>query len=141
MEIAAGFVKPLADSTGLLIKAENSSYTVRIFHDQRRGEQALINPVNNAVKFTEKGGVCLRYGQDNDTVCVSVQDKGIGIKQENMDVLFQTFWQIEAGLPRRYEDTGLGFSISKGLVELMGRFSLCREWRAGDRREKKLATE
>jgi signal transduction histidine kinase len=62
VESVVGLVKPLADSKGLLIKVENSSDTVRIFHDQRRVEQVLINLVNNAVKFTEEGGVCLRYG-------------------------------------------------------------------------------
>lgn len=120
MENVVGLVKPLADAKGLLIRAETSPDGNLIFHDQRRVEQVLINLVNNAVKFTEKGEVCLQCGQADETILVSVRDTGIGIKKEDMGILFETFRQIETGLTRRYEGTGLGLSISKGLVEMMG---------------------
>ena len=92
----------------------------RIFHDQRRVEQVLINLINNAIKFTEKGEICIQCELDPDYLTISVRDTGVGIKAEDMGILFETFRQIESGLTRRYEGTGLGLSISRGLIEMMG---------------------
>ncbi|MDA8125460.1 MAG: ATP-binding protein [Deltaproteobacteria bacterium] len=113
-------VQPLAEKKGLLVKLEVPSASGRIHHDQRRVEQVLINLVNNAVKFTEQGEISIRCDRQNDEVVVTVSDTGIGIKPEDMGILFETFRQIETGLTRRYEGTGLGLSISRRLVELMG---------------------
>jgi signal transduction histidine kinase len=96
MENVVRLVKPLADSKGLLVRVETSPDGNPIFHDRRRIEQVLINLVNNAVKFTEKGEICLQCSQIDETILVSVRDTGICIKKENMGVLFETFRQIEA---------------------------------------------
>ena len=113
-------VQPLAEAKGLLIRVETTPDVNSIFHDQRRVEQVLINLVNNAIKFTEKGEICVQCELDPDYLIISVRDTGVGIKAEDMGILFETFRQIESGLTRRYEGTGLGLSISRGLIEMMG---------------------
>jgi signal transduction histidine kinase len=117
---AVKLVRPLADKKGLPIRVDVDPAVGRVFHDRRRMEQVLINLVNNAVKFTEQGEVAVRCEVQQGETIVRVRDTGIGIKPEDMGLLFETFRQIEAGLTRRYEGTGLGLSISRRLVELMG---------------------
>jgi signal transduction histidine kinase len=113
-------VQPLIHAKGLLIRVETAPTVNGIFHDQRRVEQVLINLINNAIKFTEKGEICVQCELEPDCLIISVRDTGVGIKEEDMSILFETFRQIETGLTRRYEGTGLGLSISRGLVEMMG---------------------
>jgi signal transduction histidine kinase len=113
-------VQPLADTKGLAIRVETAPAANQIFHDQRGVKQILINLINNAIKFTEKGELCVQCELDPNHLTISVRDTGVGIKAEDMSILFETFRQIETGLTRRYEGTGLGLSISRGLVEMMG---------------------
>jgi len=96
--------------------------------DPLRLNQILINLVNNAVKFTEKGEILLRIEllepakNDNDTITLkfSVSDDGIGMNETQLNKLFQSFNQADASTTRKYGGTGLGLSISKELTELMG---------------------
>jgi signal transduction histidine kinase len=113
-------VKPLADTKGLAIRVETAPAVNKIFHDQRGVEQILINLINNAIKFTQKGEIYVQCELGQNHLTISVRDTGVGIKAEDMSILFETFRQIETGLTRRYEGTGLGLSISRGLVEMMG---------------------
>ena len=93
--------------------------------DPYRLSQVLLNLLSNAVKFTEKGTVtieCLVTGQFShlQTVCIKVTDTGIGMEAEFLDQLFLKFSQEDESVARKYGGTGLGMSISKQLVELMG---------------------
>jgi CheY-like chemotaxis protein/nitrogen-specific signal transduction histidine kinase len=100
--------------------------------DVTRLRQILINLLNNAVKFTERGEVVISAAgerlidenRDNSTdlyeLHFAVSDTGIGIPQDRMDRLFQSFSQVDASTTRRYGGTGLGLAISKRLSELMG---------------------
>ncbi len=88
--------------------------------DQRRVEQILINLLNNAIKFTERGEIKVScYRQESKTI-LSVGDTGIGIKPEDMETIFKPFRQIDTGLSRKYEGTGLGLSITRKLITMMG---------------------
>ena len=93
--------------------------------DPTRLRQVIVNLVGNAVKFTSKGGVCIKVGKveedDNQLVAqFSIQDTGIGIPEDRAGRLFESFSQVDASTTRKYGGTGLGLSISKNLAELMG---------------------
>jgi signal transduction histidine kinase/DNA-binding NarL/FixJ family response regulator len=96
--------------------------------DPGRLRQVLLNLIGNAVKFTEAGGVTVKVTRRTDassargTVALrfSVIDTGIGIPAQTLDTLFESFSQVDASITRRYGGSGLGLSICKQMVELMG---------------------
>jgi signal transduction histidine kinase/CheY-like chemotaxis protein len=93
--------------------------------DPLRLGQILINLTNNAIKFTEEGQILvemeLREKTDTEAIIdFAVQDTGIGMTEEQMAKLFQSFSQADTSTTRKYGGTGLGLAISKQLVELMG---------------------
>jgi PAS domain S-box-containing protein len=93
--------------------------------DALRLGQILINFTSNAVKFTETGNVLVRARKLSEsdasvTIGFDVQDTGIGIPAEDFAQLFKPFHQLDTSSTRRFEGTGLGLTISKNLVELMG---------------------
>ena len=97
----------------------------RLVGDPLRLTQVLINLTNNAVKFTERGEIVVAVDMaarsgDKVTLQFSVQDTGIGMSEEQLAQLFQSFSQADSSITRRYGGTGLGLSISKQLVELLG---------------------
>lgn len=92
--------------------------------DPLRLGQVLLNLVNNAIKFTTKGevvvsGQLLEESEDQIRVRFSVTDTGIGLSQEQVGRLFQSFSQADTSTTRQYGGTGLGLAISKQLIELM----------------------
>jgi CheY-like chemotaxis protein len=89
--------------------------------DETKLRQVLINLINNAIKFTSTGHVIVKiaYSNQNSTCYINVEDTGIGISPEEMDLLFQPFVQTRSGR-QKTEGTGLGLPISKKFVELMG---------------------
>jgi len=90
--------------------------------DERRMQQVLGHLVSNAVKFTDPGGharITASLDEAGDLL-VQVTDTGIGIAEENIDRVFEPFTQIEGGLERRFEGTGLGLYLSRALVEAHG---------------------
>ncbi|WP_337075107.1 hybrid sensor histidine kinase/response regulator [Aeromonas veronii] len=91
--------------------------------DPLRLGQVLVNLVNNAIKFTERGEVevCIELANPHPMrIRFGVRDTGIGIAEEKQTQLFQAFTQLEAGNTRKYGGSGLGLNISQRLVELMG---------------------
>jgi signal transduction histidine kinase/CheY-like chemotaxis protein len=93
--------------------------------DAGRIRQVLTNLVGNAVKFTAHGhvltGVRSERGDDRTVhLLVSVEDTGVGVPQDKLDLLFEKFSQVDDSTTRRYGGTGLGLAISKQLVNLMG---------------------
>ncbi len=108
----------------------NPDVPAALIGDPVRLKQILMNLLNNAVKFTEKGEVVLTVSTmiadaadavgTNTLLRFSVRDTGIGIPEDRMDRLFKSFSQVDASTTRRYGGTGLGLVITKRLVELMG---------------------
>lgn len=125
-------VMPLAEKKGLSLVTRVDPEVGSIVSDQRRVEQILINLINNAIKFTEKGFIQVSSHFKDGWIITSVEDTGIGIKPENRDKLFQVFQQIDTGIARKHEGTGLGLSICKRLVEkLGGEIWVESEWETG----------
>jgi PAS domain S-box-containing protein len=94
--------------------------------DVTRIRQILINLLNNAVKFTEQGEVIVAVtadrlvGGERHRIHVTVRDTGIGIPEDRIGRLFESFSQLDPSTTRRYGGTGLGLAISKRLADLMG---------------------
>lgn len=93
--------------------------------DSVKLSQILMNLVSNAIKFTEEGGIKIEVRLQNEKkdkvdLCFIVSDTGIGISQESLDTVFQSFIQENRGINQKYGGTGLGLTITKRLVELMG---------------------
>jgi GAF domain-containing protein/CheY-like chemotaxis protein len=114
------FVRQLAIGKNIQIETHIPPDEEQISIDELRVRQMLINLLNNAVKFTPTGGkVTLEATRDLDRSLLqfNVIDTGIGIAQENMPKLFQSFVQIDSSLSRQYNGTGLGLALVKRLVE------------------------
>ena len=93
--------------------------------DPVRLRQVLTNLVGNAVKFTEKGEVVLHVENDPEThesgcILFRVSDTGIGIPQDRLESIFDSFTQVDTSTTRKFGGTGLGLAICTRLVELMG---------------------
>lgn len=92
-----------------------------IVADQRKLNQILYNLLSNAVKFTPATG-CVEVSavKDGDFIEISVKDTGIGIREEDIQKLFQTFTQLESVYTKGFEGTGLGLALTRQLVEMHG---------------------
>ena len=95
------------------------------FGDPKRLEQILLNLLNNAIKFTDKGEVVFEVHETAKEgvlhhLTLTIKDTGIGMTKETQDQLFKPFTQADASINRRFGGSGLGLSIVKHLVELMG---------------------
>ncbi|MES2150850.1 MAG: MHYT domain-containing protein [Pseudomonadota bacterium] len=110
-----------ARAKGLLVDLRYDPELPACLHgDELRMRQVLTNLLDNAIKFTAAGSVVLAVGRRDDMLHLLVQDTGIGIAPERLAAIFEPFTQADASMTRRYGGTGLGTTISKQLVDLMG---------------------
>jgi PAS domain S-box-containing protein len=143
IERATALVKVLADKKGLALTAHIAPEVGEIVSDRRRVEQIVLNLLNNGIKFTDRGSVTLTAGVVEDfrpspgataqpTVRIAVADTGIGIKAEHLSTLFHPFQQVDSGLTRQHEGTGLGLVICHRLAALLGgAISVASAWSQG----------
>jgi PAS domain S-box-containing protein len=111
---------PLAEQKGLSLTVEIATEVDTLSSDERRIRQVLINLANNAIKFTEKGEVKIVCLKRDSRIEVEIRDSGIGIKDEDIGKLFQPFQQLDTGISRKYEGTGLGLSVCKRILDMLG---------------------
>ncbi|HEX7982141.1 MAG TPA: MHYT domain-containing protein [Duganella sp.] len=110
-----------ARGKGLRIEVDYDAALPAWLHgDQLRMRQVIGNLVDNAIKFTAAGTVTLRARRDDTCLCIDVADTGIGIAPERLQAIFDQFTQADASMTRRFGGTGLGTTISRQLVTLMG---------------------
>ena len=122
--VAAILAEP-AKAKGVSLLVELGEVHGNLVGDPTRLQQALLNYVSNAVKFTEAGSVTLRISileesTESATLRFEVEDSGIGITPEAMARLFCAFEQADNSMTRKYGGTGLGLAITRRLAELMG---------------------
>jgi signal transduction histidine kinase len=120
LESIAGMMKSRAQAKDLAFTtAQWSDIPHMVRADERRLRQVLTNLLENAIKYTQRGGVALKTGLIGRRVCFLVEDTGIGIRPEHLSEIFDVFHQVRD--PATVVDgTGLGLAISKRLVHLMG---------------------
>ncbi len=126
IEAVVDMMAPAAAEKNLDLVYQISPQTpAQVTGDLTRLQQVLANLLGNAVKFTERGEICLRVQSQPLQgsawqVEFIVQDTGIGIPPQQMNRLFESFSQLDSSPRRKYGGTGLGLAISKRLVEIMG---------------------
>ena len=118
VEEAVMMVRPVAGAKGLGLRVEVPD--ARLFIDAGKLRQILLNLLSNAVKFTKHGEIIVRARVKDGAAEISISDTGIGIATENLERIFEPFWQVEQSSTRRAGGTGLGLSVSRSLARLLG---------------------
>jgi len=118
-------VRLVAMQKGLQMKLDvDNTLPCQLYGDEGKIRQILINLLNNAIKFTKNGHVCLKVegapaDSDYESLRFTVEDTGIGIKKEDLASIFNAFEQVDMRKNRSSEGSGLGLAITKNLAELM----------------------
>jgi len=119
-------IMPKALEKGLLINFNiDTEVNKKLYGDPVRLRQVLVNLLSNAVKFTDKGEIKLNASvkdskENSLTIYFEVKDNGIGITEEQMKKIFDPFIQGESGTTRKFGGSGLGLTITKNIIEMMG---------------------
>jgi PAS domain S-box-containing protein len=144
-------IRELAQKKGLEVQIEIDQAVNLVWADERRLKQMLVNLLSNAVKFTPEGGrigLEVRGDQRDQILTFAVWDTGIGIEQNDLRLLFQPFVQLDAGLTRGSQGTGLGLVLVSQMARLHGgsisvesepgkgsRFTIAIPWVMGNQTE------
>jgi PAS domain S-box-containing protein len=124
IEEIASSLRPLAHSKGLKLAVALPEEEIMLRTDRRMLSQIVLNLVNNAIKFTERGGVRISLRRDTavdgNMVEISVRDTGSGVRPEDQAKLFVALTQVDPSAQRRQEGTGLGLHLSQKLAEALG---------------------
>lgn len=118
-------IKVYAEQKGISLKFSSTMKKKIIGIDEDKYERIILNLLSNAIKFTPKGKfvsvrVFQKLFQRKRKVCIEVSDDGIGIPDEKKELIFERFGQVDSLLTRQAEGTGIGLSLVKMLVELLG---------------------
>ncbi len=119
IEEALNTTRPLADRKKLKLVAD-LDLPEKLRADRKMFFQVLLNLLANSVKFTERGEVRLTVRCEKNSLVAAVRDTGIGIKPEQMPLLFEAFRQVDGSVHRRYEGTGLGLYLCMRIMALLG---------------------
>jgi PAS domain S-box-containing protein len=126
-------LKPLLAQKGLRLEFGMLG-TLPMVGDRRKCYQVLLNLANNAVKFTQQGRVRIEASARDGLLHASVIDSGIGIRPDQLKLLFEAFRQLDGSSRRLYEGTGLGLHLCRKLLDLMsGHIQVESEFGAGSR--------
>ena len=125
-------LRQAAEAKALTFEAEVSPPDLLVRADRRALSQIVINLINNAIKYTDHGEVCVTLSSDETNATIGVSDTGSGIRQEDQAKLFKAFGQLDTSSTRRFEGTGLGLHLSQKLAELLGgQITFVSEWGRG----------
>jgi PAS domain S-box-containing protein len=124
IEDVVNTVQPLVEKNANTLEVLRASNLGTMHADLTKVRQSLFNLFSNAAKFTERGTITLGAARERvdgtDWVSFSVKDTGIGMKPEQVEKLFQPFWQAEASTARKYGGTGLGLAVTHHFCQMMG---------------------
>jgi len=121
------FMEDIERETKRMIKEKGLKYEFkidenlsRIITDKEKLTEILLNLINNAVKYTPKGKIIVKAFKEKNNIHFVVKDTGIGISKENQKKIFDRFYQVDSSYTRKASGTGLGLSLCKEYLELMG---------------------
>jgi signal transduction histidine kinase/uncharacterized protein YdeI (YjbR/CyaY-like superfamily) len=120
LESCVRTIEPLIKGDAVRLIKECDDALPRMYVDEEKMRQIVINLLSNAAKFTDRGSVRLRARVSGDAVVIAVADTGIGIAPDQLDAIFEEFAQAGAASTQGYGGTGLGLTIARRLARLMG---------------------
>lgn len=103
-----------------LIRTTPDEPNIRIKSDRHRLNQVINHLISNAIKFTDQGEIEIGYKKENDKFLIFVRDTGTGIPKNKQKTIFERFAKVNSDKNRLYGGTGIGLTISRGLMKLMG---------------------
>lgn len=109
----------MANQYGLYIKEEWDNPSLHVTTDEKMLKEIVDNLLNNAIRFTHQGGITISITSNSNNFVMKVADTGIGIAEDQLEIIFQEFRQASEGVGRNFEGTGLGLTIVKKYVEAM----------------------
>ena len=112
--------KKTAEKKGLTIDTQLDPSTPHVVCDEEKISKVINSLLDNAIKFTQQGGITIITSVHDSIACVAIKDTGVGIKEADLDKLFRIFGQLTTSARRETGNTGLGLAISKSIVEKHG---------------------
>jgi signal transduction histidine kinase len=113
-------IEPLVKKKSLTYTVQMPSKDLALHTDRTKVKQILLNLLSNAVKFTPQGGIWLTVSRDEDDLRFDVKDTGIGIREGDLESIWEDFRQVDQSRTREFGGTGLGLSITRKLVDALG---------------------
>ncbi|PYO48527.1 MAG: histidine kinase [Gemmatimonadetes bacterium] len=113
-------IEPLVKKKQLTFTVEIPSRSLVLHTDRTKVKQILLNLLSNAVKFTHHGGIWLTVSKDEADLRFDVRDTGIGIRENDLESIWEDFRQVDQSRTREFGGTGLGLSITRKLVDALG---------------------
>jgi len=115
---ACDLFKPVAEDVGIIIEADVPSDSIIIYGNESRLQRAISNILDNAIKYSDGGGIKISLAVDGDKARLSISDNGIGIKKEDIDHIFDRFFRADAS--RSTSGSGLGLSLAFAIARAHG---------------------
>ncbi|NJM79851.1 MAG: response regulator [Flavobacterium sp.] len=112
--------KAIEKNINLLVESKHNSSCDHVLIDKSKLFKILLNLVDNAIKFTQKGAVIIQYEIVENTILITIKDSGIGIPKKDQENIFHNFSQSEKEISKNYGGLGLGLSIAKKNADLIG---------------------
>jgi len=113
-------IEPMVKKKNLTLNIELPSRELTLHTDRTKVKQILLNLLSNAVKFTHQGGIWVTILKDDEDLRFDVRDTGIGIRESDLDSIWEDFRQVDQSRTREFGGTGLGLSITRKLVDALG---------------------
>ncbi len=113
-------IEPMVKKKALTLNIEMPSRGLVLHTDRTKVKQILLNLLSNAIKFTHQGGISVTVSKDEEDLRFDVRDTGIGIRESDIDSIWEDFRQVDQSRTREFGGTGLGLSITRRLVDALG---------------------
>ena len=113
-------IEPMVKKKQLSFSVDLPSKDMKLHTDRTKVKQILLNLLSNAVKFTHQGGIWVTVSRDEEDLRFDVRDTGIGIREVDLESIWEDFRQVDQSRTREFGGTGLGLSITRKLVDALG---------------------
>ena len=113
-------IEPMVKKKQLTLTVELPARDLKLHTDRTKVKQILLNLLSNAVKFTHHGGIWVAVSRDEEDLRFDVRDTGIGIREADIESIWEDFRQVDQSRTREFGGTGLGLSITRKLVDALG---------------------